>query len=48
MTKRVPLKDLVAAQHPEISQDVFDAANSFGDAPAQARQFAARAAALKP
>jgi 3-carboxy-cis,cis-muconate cycloisomerase len=46
MTKRTPLKDLVAADHPDLAADIFDPAQALGDAPAQAHAFAARAAAL--
>lgn len=47
MTKRIPLKDLVAAQHPALPQDLFDPSVNLGDAPKQAQHFAARAAILE-
>jgi 3-carboxy-cis,cis-muconate cycloisomerase len=46
LTKRTPLKELVRADYPDLSLDVFDPAQGIGEAEQQARDFAARAAAL--
>ena len=46
MTKRTPLRDLVAAAYPDLAQDVFDPAHGLGQAPADAQAFATRAAVL--
>ena len=46
MASRTPLKELVATQHPDLPQDLFDPAAHLGDAPGQARSFARRAAGI--
>ncbi len=46
MSKRIPLKDLVATHHPDLSPNLFDSQHGAGDAQTQAMHFATRAAAL--
>ena len=46
LTKRIPLKELVRADYPDLPGEIFDPARGTGEAAGQARAFAARAAAL--